>query len=181
MRYLLKPVKFRSVPSPKSSRVHCNTPLLFTTRHGRVTCSPTMAIWSKGSLRNAWPTSVTLVAPWQNESMLDEIEAKNRIGKMEFLDFTTAIFLFFSVTDIISYSGGDISWYGHLVLKEKEIDMKNMGLMHTVRDKDITKEISNCQKSKMTPEKCTFSRKTLEVGNSAVFFSSKYFLQGSVK
>ena len=59
---------------------------------------------------------------------------------------------FFSVTDIISYSGGDISWYGHLVLKEKEIDMKNMGLMHTVRDKDITKEISNCQKSKMTPE-----------------------------
>ena len=56
-----------------------------------------------------------------------------------------------------------------------------MGLMHTVRDKDITKEISNCQKSKMTPEKCTFSRKTLEVGNSAVFFSSKYFLQGSVK
>ena len=92
MRYLLKPVKFRSVPSPKSSRVHCNTPLLFTTRHGRVTCSPTMAIWSKGSLRNAWPTSVTLVAPWQNESMLDEAK---RIGKMR-LDFTVAaIFIIF--------------------------------------------------------------------------------------
>ena len=182
MRYLLKPVKFRSVPSPKSSRVHCNTPLLFTTRHGRVTCSPTMAIWSKGSLRNAWPTSVTLVAPWQNESMLDE----NRIGKMKFLDFTTAIFLlFFSVTDIISYSGGDISWYGHLVLKEKEIDMKNMGLMHTVRDKDITKENSNWTKIKNDPwtfnEKCTFFRKTFDVGTSVVFFYSKYLFQGGVK
>ena len=54
MVYLRNPSSPRSLPRPKSSLVHWRTPSLFTTRQGRVTCSPSLAIWSKGSRKKLW-------------------------------------------------------------------------------------------------------------------------------
>ena len=52
MVYRVNPSSLRSLPRPKSSRVHCSTPRRSDTRQGNVTCSPTVAIWSNGSRRN---------------------------------------------------------------------------------------------------------------------------------
>lgn len=54
IEYRSKPLRFRCVPRPKSSFVHCNVPCLPITRHGRVTREPTMAVWSCGSIANTW-------------------------------------------------------------------------------------------------------------------------------
>lgn len=50
--YLSKPLKFRCVPSPKSSFVHCRMPVLPITRQGSVTRVPTTVVWSCGSIAN---------------------------------------------------------------------------------------------------------------------------------
>ena len=52
MVYRENPSSLRSLPRPKSSRVHCSTPRRSDTLQGNVTCSPTVAIWSNGSRRN---------------------------------------------------------------------------------------------------------------------------------
>ena len=52
--YRSKPVRFLSTPRPKPSRVHWSIPRLFFTRQGKVTWSPTLAVWSGGSRRNSW-------------------------------------------------------------------------------------------------------------------------------
>merc|ERR1719305_1919670 len=45
------PINARVSPSPKPSLVHCKSPILFSTLQGKVTCSPSMAVWLSGSLR----------------------------------------------------------------------------------------------------------------------------------
>lgn len=52
--YRSNPDRFRCWPRPKSSFVHCSTPVLSTTLQGRVTRDPTTAVWSWGSMANFW-------------------------------------------------------------------------------------------------------------------------------
>ena len=54
MLYLSKPLRFLSLPNPKSSFVHWSTPALFRTRQAIITVSPTTAVWSSGSRSNLW-------------------------------------------------------------------------------------------------------------------------------
>ena len=68
---LSNPFKFLLRPRPKSSLVHWRFPTLFSTLQGRVTCSPSAAVWSGGSRMNF--CTVTTEEEKEEEEMITSV------------------------------------------------------------------------------------------------------------